>query len=235
MRYAALILFLACVGRLSAQRTDTVLYKGGAYKYAVCQKDQKGKVIGPYAVYDHAGVLKFKAEAKHGKWNGTWTTFFENGSVLSVGTMQAGKAIGTWVSYDENGRKRRETPFKKGYRDGILKSWFTNGQLEATYPYKKDKLNGECIIWDSTGTLANGDVELKGPFGAELIKTHCVNGRQNGKATSIRFDGCLYSVGNFKNGLAEGAFVYFNSNETPVRKDLYKDGRFVSSEYLNIN
>ena len=105
MRYAILILLLACVGRLSAQRTDTVFYKSGPYKYAVCQKDQKGKVIGPYAVYDHAGVLKFKAEAKHHKWNGPWTAFFDNGSVRTTGAMKAGIAIGTWITYDEKGRK----------------------------------------------------------------------------------------------------------------------------------
>ena len=235
MRSAALILLLASVGSLSAQRTDTLVINRGAYKYAVCQKDHKGKVIGPYAYYDYAGVLKFKAEAKHGKWNGTWTEYNDSGTVQKFGTMKGGRATGTWTTLDESGQKRVEVPFKRGVVEGVVKTYYHNGRLQISSLYKKGKLNGESTIWDSTGTLANGDMQLKGPYGAAMITTHCVNGRPNGKATTIRTDGCMYVVGNYNNGLADGAFVYFNRNETPIRKDLYKDGRFVKSEYLNVN
>lgn len=235
MRYAAVILLLAFVGRLSAQRTDTLFYKGGAYKYAVYHTDHTGKVIGSYAYYDHSDVLKFKAEAKRGKWNGTFIQYYANGGARTSGKMKKGVPTGIWTHYDENGRKRSEAPYRKGEFDGVIKTYYPNGRIKSSKPYKKGKLYGERIIWDSTGTWMNGDVLLDGSSGIGVITSHCLNGRPEGKVTVTRMDGCLDMVGQYKNGLADGEFIIHDKNETPIRKDRYKDGRFVSGEELNAN
>ena len=70
------------------------------------------------------------------------------------------------------------------------------------------------------------------PGGHFQIASHCVNGRPEGKVVGTR-DGKLSYIGNYKHGLADGAFIYYNQAGTPSWKDVYRDGRFIRSERVN--
>lgn len=207
MRTLLLIMLLTCAGRLAAQQTDTTFFDN-QYKFMVYDKAKWKKGDGPVSYYDQQGILKRTLEYRNKKLNGVTRYYYENGQLWS------------------------ELPYKNGKLDGVKRSYYRNGNLKWAIPWKKNKLSGEQMLLDSTGSPVNGDnVELL-PYDDVKVASHCVNGRPEGKVVVTRKGKLLY-VGNYVNGAPDGYFIHYNDQGVSIRKELYKKGRFVKSEWLN--
>ena len=206
MRALPLILFLVCNGWLSAQQTDTTYFKN-EYEYMVYDKAKWQKGDGPVSYYDENGVLK--------------KTLLYKKKKLEVARY-----------YYDNGQLWSELPYRKGKLDGVIRSYYRNGNVEWTKPWRKGKLFGERMLLDSTGAPANGDNVQLLPYDDVKVTSHCVNGRPEGKVVVTRKDKLVY-VGNYTNGAPDGYYIYYNDQGVSVRKELYRKGRFVKSEWLN--
>ncbi|HRQ84408.1 MAG TPA: hypothetical protein PLV70_04780 [Flavobacteriales bacterium] len=233
MRAFLVFLVLAGACNTRAQVPDTVRIKsGGVDKYIVGIHTKKGVYSGHVEYFDTTWTLRQKGNAIKGKWDGPIEYFDSTGTLLRRSLAKKGKLEGMATDYRSNGLVWRETPMHKGKAHGEFKQYYANGMLELKAPYRDGKMSGETIVWDSTGAKANGDVVVAGTGGASL-RFHCEDGHPEGKMVGKRKDGQFSVIGMFSAGLPVGDFIYYNFNGTPVRKDTYKEGRFVKSVPLN--
>lgn len=202
------LLSVSCLGTLSAQRTDTVFFGNEEYKFMVRYSPQPSNWTGTLSYHDHSGTIRRKLAYRKGKLHGDLINYGDSGQVMSV------------------------QPFSNGKLDGEVRTYHRNGNIAWTKPYRKGKLHGERVLRDSTGAFFTGDDVQDLPGGHFQIASHCVNGRPEGKVVGTR-DGKLSYIGNYKHGLADGAFIYYNQAGTPSWKDVYRDGRFIRSERVN--
>ena len=55
--------------------------------------------------------------------------------------LQHGKPEGLWTAWHDNGQRTREVTYKNGKRDGLFRTWLANGRKEIESTYK----NGELV------------------------------------------------------------------------------------------
>lgn len=227
------ILLVVSVGAVRAQQPDTTDLKAdGVYKHIVGVHNKKGVYSGHVEYFDSTWTLRLRGFAKRGKWEGLVEYFDSTGVLQRKGMALHGKWNGLVISYWGNGQVLSETPFVKGKASGVFKAYYANGRMSYTFPYHDGRMSGEWMMWDSTGAAANGDLLIRWPGGGSL-QVHCIQGRPEGKMVSKRMDGQFAGIGIFRSGLPEDDLIYYNRNGTPVRKDSYKQGRFVKSVPLN--
>jgi len=233
MRAFLVFLVLAGACNTQAQVPDTVRIKsGGVDKYIVGIHSKKGVYSGHVEYFDTTWTLRLKGNAIKGKWEGAIEYYDSTGTLLRRSLAKQGKLEGINTDYRSNGRVWRESPWHKGKVTGEVRQYHANGKVEMKAPYIDGKMAGEWMVWDSTGAKADGDVVITSTGGASL-RFHCVDGHPEGKMVGKRIDGQFSMIGTFKAGLPVGDFIYYNFNGTPVRKDTYKEGRFVKSVPLN--
>ena len=66
---------------------------------------------------------------KHGKRDGPWVDYHENGGLQSKGTYRNGERDGPWVTYWDNGQLKSKGTYKNGKEDGLWVIYWTNGHL----------------------------------------------------------------------------------------------------------
>ena len=96
---------------------------------------------------------------KDGKFDGKWTSWYEDGQIERVWYFKDGNPArkSTFWNY-ENGQKEFETIYKDGELDSRW-SWYENGQKKSEENYKDGKLDGKWTRWDE-----NGQIELEATF-----------------------------------------------------------------------
>lgn len=233
MRASLVALLLCPMAFAQAQVPDTVRVKsGGVDKYIVGIHNKKGVYSGHVEYFDTTWTLRLRGNAAKGKWDGLIEYFDSTGTLLCRSLAKQGKLDGITTDYRSNGRVWKESPWHKGKVTGEVKQYHANGKVEMKAPYIDGKMAGEWMVWDSTGAKADGAVVITGTGGATL-KFRCVDGHPEGKMVGKRIDGQFSVIGTFKAGLPAGDFIFYNANGTPVRKDTYKEGRFMKSVPLN--
>ena len=69
------------------------------------------------------------------------TTFYDNGSIMSVLIEKDGKPI-SYNEYWENGKQKMSGLYNHGKKNGIWRKWHDNGKIYCIIPYDYDKLHG---------------------------------------------------------------------------------------------
>ena len=106
--------------------------------------------------------------------------------------------IGT--SWHWNGNKSTETT----YRDAKIMSrteWYKNGTMEVRNSYLNGKLDGISTQWN--------------PLGVKVNEITYKNGEKNGPATYWYANGRVDMIGNYKNDLHDGFWLYLKEDGTP--------------------
>ncbi len=86
-----------------------------------------------------------------GKKEGTFISYFSNGKVEMIGTMQGNKNSGYWKYYYSNGNIESEGNFINDEADGNWKWYYPNGKLKEKGIYLDGKKNGVWIIFEKDG------------------------------------------------------------------------------------
>ncbi len=178
---------------------------------------ENGKQTGEWKYYFETGRLEQIGRFnKQGNPDGRWKWFFENGQLLREENYHGGVRDGMLTEYDETGKMITEGEYVNGleeglwfeitgdylsrgsYRDGMRNgSWsgwylFRNGQktdsvLSFTGNYIEDYPDGKHVYyWD------NGKIRDEGLF---------VMGRKEGEWIKNEYDGSLFMVITYKNGV----------------------------------
>lgn len=143
-------------------------------------------------------------------FNGTWTTWFNNGNKHSEQAFVKGKPASPRTTWHLNGNKETEISLPDDKGAVLFEQWHENGgkALEATIV--KGELNGIETKWYKTGEK----------FSETLFR----KGKPEGVSTSWYTNGNKASQSNFKNGVPEGLFTYWSPNGEIRKQEEYKNG-----------
>ena len=176
-----------------------------------------GKQTGEWKFYHSNGKIEQSGKFnKQGKFEGTWKWYFDSGQLLKEENYRNGLKDGIFTQYDEAGKVIEEGEFVNGnedgpwfeqigdtfirgsYRDGLRNGMWYNFYLNRNEEktdslcyfkggFIEDNPNGKHIwYWE------NGKVKDEGNY---------VNGRKEGEWYKYNFDGTLFMVITYKQGV----------------------------------
>ncbi len=98
--------------------------------------------------------------------NGTYESFYLNGSLKSYGWFEQNQPDSLWKYYYENGRKKAEGRFRRGIPYGKWKYYYENGNIKSEGELKGNSKYGTWkFYYENDGEKSNGKYENNKKFG----------------------------------------------------------------------
>lgn len=144
--------------------------------------------------------------------NGTYSKWFDDGSIEVIGQHINGKRTGQWKSYYSNGQLKEDTKYdNEGNVLGRSIEYYENGKIKADITYYKDK----GIVAKSIEYYENGKIK-------NYLEADTTNGRNGyyGNKLVVEYD--YYSNGN----LARECIVGKNGGVVNEEKLYYNDSTY---------
>jgi antitoxin component YwqK of YwqJK toxin-antitoxin module len=176
-----------------------------------------GKQIGEWRYYHSNGKTEQTGKFnKQGKFDGTWKWYYDSGQLLREESYRQGLRDGLSTEYEETGKVITEGEFVDGNEDGPWFELIGDSYIRGTY---RDGLrNG---LWYNFYLDRNGDKTdslcyFKGSFiednpdgkhiwywenGKVKDEGSYINGRKEGEWYKYNFDGTLFMVITYKQGV----------------------------------
>jgi uncharacterized protein len=176
-----------------------------------------GNQTGEWKYYHSNGKIEQTGKfTKQGKLTGTWKWYFDNGQLLKEETYRNGLRDGLSTEYDETGKIIGEGEFVNGNEDGpwfeligdcFIRGTYRDGLRNGMWQYfyldhNQGKTDSLCYykgayIEDNpdgkhTWYWENGKVKDEGNY---------VNGRKEGEWFKYNFDGTLFMIITYKQGV----------------------------------
>ena len=154
--------------------------------------------IGVKTFYYESGSKRSMGELVHGREQGPWEGWWENGNLQYQGFFINGKADSAWKFYDEEGLLTRQTTFQNNLQHGSWTEYYGDGQVSGTGHYSYGRLDGPCTYFYEDGSISSkGFLHLDKPDSAwEVYYT-------NGK---------LESKGSYKDGVQTGPWTFWSED-----------------------
>lgn len=184
--------------------------------------------VGEVFLIDDSWGQKVKTDIKTGEWK----TYYEKGSLWTIGNYSNGKEEGLWKSYHQNGELFSIGNYSNGEDDGEWKFYHENGNLKGIGYYSYGKVDGEWKYYHENGELDQIGNYSKGEFVGEWKhyypsgKLYVIQKFENDDTYSERIyheNGNLQYNRQFKNGKETGILKTYNINgelESEVDYDL---------------
>lgn len=160
--------------------------------------------------------------------------------IKTFGTLVHGKLEGKYIEYYENGSPLLKTNYAKGKQNGIVKKFYPDGQLQIKGYMREDMPNGKFTFFDEEGNresvknfkdgvydgnymefYSNGAVKTKGVY---------TEGYKNGLFSFYNDKGRKIQEGYYVNGLRNGIWKDFDENGKVVSSVDYKNIGHVNPE-----
>ncbi len=136
-----LILFLSLLSSPSWSETfDDLVQRDGLWYKKFTDVPFTGEITG-----DTQGSIK------HGRLEGEWFFYHDNGQLSQKGEFKNGMEEGEWVIYYNNGQLFMKGEFKNGMEEGEWVIYYDNGELESKGKYKNGKKVGKWFRYDKDG------------------------------------------------------------------------------------
>ncbi|EEF57482.1 toxin-antitoxin system YwqK family antitoxin [Pedosphaera parvula] len=190
----------------------------------------------PTSVKDGVSGSLYKAAEgvyTHGKKQGLWMSWREDGSKIEQGKYATDRKNGIWTTWYGNGQKDKEIEFKDGVEKGLAVHWYENGQKgiechvdgllpspEGGKPVKK--LVGRYTNWDASGRMTMEGFYSKKGEGTGTWTTwsedgtkeqsEYKNGKRDGDWTIWHPNGKKWVQGKWKDGERVGPTTYYYNN-----------------------
>lgn len=170
------------------------------------------------------GNLKSSIEYKGKKKNGEAREYYPNGYIRSCVIFKNDKENGLAQYYFQDGVISMDVEMKDGKKEGRMRTYFFNGNREMECFYKNDKLEGTQTYFDKLGNRISemnykNDI-AEGKYTAWYSKTETINGLNAMRCT-----------GNYKNGMMDGKWVYYDEDEMPVGEANFQQGTGVMTTF----
>jgi len=175
-----------------------------------------GKQVGEWKFYHQNGKIEQTGKfGKTGKLEGTWKWYFDGGQLLREEHYRNGLKDGMSTEYDETGKVVTEGEFVDGNEDG---SWFEligDNYLRGTY--RDGMRNGMWYYYylDRKENVTDSICYYKGSF---------IEDNPDGKHIWYWENGKLKDEGNYVNGRKEGDWYKYNYDGTLFMVITYKNG-----------
>lgn len=175
--------------------------------------------------YDN-GNLKSSIEYKHGKKNGEAREYYPNGYLRSIIHFNNDIEEGLSQFFFQDGEISMDIEMKDGKKNGRMRTYLFTGDREMECYYKNDKLEGKQTYFDKLGNRVSemhykNDI-ANGPYTAWYSKTETINGQN-----------ALRSTGQYKDGMMEGKWTYYDENEMIVGEAEFHQGSGTMNTYNN--
>ena len=158
--------------------------------------------------YDHRGR------------EGTWTLFYEDGTVKKQITYEDDEKHGKHMEWDRTGRLRFEADFKNGEKDGVFRKWDHNGVLFVETHYRRGREHGTKKTWTSIGDL-------------EKEETYC-KGARHGRCKTFLGDSLVKEM-TYKKGLKHGLERTWTVDDRLKTEAIYIDNYELASRAFSIH
>lgn len=201
--YVMLLAVMALVS--SCTKTEKSYYPDGHVQSII--KYRMGKECGKSLYYyDVPNTLEIEVEMKHGKRNGEFKRYFENG-YLDTQCIYVNDSIeGVETMYLPNGSKTQEFTYTHGKKNGPHKAYHITGDIKIEGNFKNDLFDGDWIYYDERGVVVGegklnagaGSVTFYGPNGIKSRVTNYRNNKKDGKETYFTSSGAIYKEIVFK-------------------------------------
>ena len=174
------------------------------------------KQTGVWKYYHSNGKIEQTGKFnKLGKFDGNWKWYFDNGLLLKEENYRNGLKDGLSTEYDETGTVIEEGEFVNGNEDG---PWFElTGDSFIRGTYRDGLRNGMWYNFylDRNGEKTDSLCYFKGSF---------IEDNPNGKHSWYWENGNLKDEGNYVNGRKEGEWYKYNFDGTLFMIITYKQG-----------
>lgn len=180
-------------------------------------KYDNGKQVGEWKFYHQNTKLEQTGKFnKQGKPDGVWRWYYDSGQLLREENFRAGLKDGMSVEYDENGNIIQEGEYINGAEEG---PWVElTGDVYIKGNYRDGLRNGSwsCYYIQRNGTLTDSILFFRGSFiddnpdgrqtyfwenGKTKDEGLYIMGRKEGDWFKFNFDGTLFMVISYKNGV----------------------------------
>ncbi len=159
------------------------------------ERDPQGHDIdhGPDRRWFANRQLELERVWRHGRADGPFVEYYENGFEKTRGNFVADDKDGEWLTWHEEGglAKLQET-WKHGRLDGVRREWFRTGVQRLHAAWKDGVQDGPYRVWYGNGS--------------PCVDGHFVAGKRDGEWKEWMEDGTLEMEGRFVAGLEEGAW-----------------------------
>lgn len=164
---------------------------------------------------------------------GSYESFYLNGSLKSYGWFTKNEPDGVWNYYYENGRKKAEGKFKAGIPKGIWTYYFENGNVKSKGTLDGSLKEGVWIFYyendgeKSKGTFANNQkIGVWNYFYEDgSLKAQSVIEQRKGSYVEFYPSGSRRMEGVNVNDKSEGEWIYYFESGEIEAIGHYKNGR----------
>jgi antitoxin component YwqK of YwqJK toxin-antitoxin module len=131
-------------------QSQTLALSDGRY---YTDETQTRLYTGSYTEYFDDGSLKMELHLKDGKPEGTYVVYHPNGKTAEVRAYYKGLFHGEWRVYDTDGNLLSAATYKDGKKDGPWRVWNGRGVLRFEMFYIRGRRTGVWRSWDDGGNL----------------------------------------------------------------------------------
>ena len=133
-----------------------------------------GVLHGTEKSYYQSGSIRSIGHFKRGILEGIVTGYYEDGSIQVRAIYDNGIKQGRVIHYYPNGNKQLEAFYTDDKFDGVRSTWFENGKLMELIPYSKGLVHGMVEIYYESGSVFE---EVKYNYGSpKYITTYNEDG-----------------------------------------------------------
>lgn len=176
------------------------------------QEDVKINLNGYNIFYGEDSVKVSEGSMRMGKPDGYWKNYYSSGIVKSEGNRKDFELDSLWKFYDEEGKIILEINYKSGKKNG----------------FRITHQGSEIIKENFTDDIKQGNSFALFPNGKTKLKTHFINGLEDGIAREYDLDGNIIQLITYKKGyivervrinrydsekLAHGRWLWFSDDE----------------------
>lgn len=176
------------------------------WRTALRQFDSLGKTINNSTLKNSSGKYKgvfpngkprYEGTLINGDFDGSFTTYFIDGSINFSKNYDHGLLNGPYKEYNYGGQISAEGSYDFGKKTGVWKSYYSDGKISREERYEDGELNGKSIFYFPDGKIER-EVSYK-------------NGERNGVYNRYAYDGQLASVFYYKDDVIS-SYTYKDKN-----------------------
>jgi uncharacterized protein len=178
------------------------------------ERDAQGRDVdhGPDRRWYANRQLQLSRTWIHGRQNGPFVEYHENGFEKTRGAFADDDKDGEWLAWhDDGGRPKLAETWKRGQLDGARREWFKSGVQRALSHWKDGVQVGVYRVW-----MAGGAPSVEGSFAA---------GRRDGEWSEWMEDGTLESKGRYVAGVEQGEWTRVQRLSKERYVERYVDGQ----------
>jgi len=197
-----------CLSYGGSRQGPYLLFYPGQVQPKEIGQHEEGKRSGTWSTFDQEGAVLSMGDYKDDLRDGEWWFWRTDGTPVETGSYSAGKRTGKWTAWYSTCIKEWEGSYEAGQKDGSWNTWWPTGIKREDATWKKGTLDG---AWESL--WQNGNPDEKGEYG---------DGNQEGGWQGFWPSGKKFWEGAFKDGWRNGKWKWWKEDGRPDMEGEYE-------------